>query len=196
MPQQINLYIPILLRPHRHFSARAMVQAFAALVVGIAVLCAWIAIQNLALRRELDATAAQHGRERQSLLGAIAAQPAAGGNLASLEQGLQSMQRGLAERRQTMAELMRGRIVDGRGPSARLRLIAQTVPDDTWLEEIVSGSGRLSLRGRTLDPASLKPWIARLDHEPLLAGQALSTLQVEQEAPGWRFVIVRTGSGP
>lgn len=196
MPQQINLYRPVLLTRPRHFSARTMVQALALVLLGTAAVCTWTALQNVSLGRELEATSHQHASERQALLQAIAANPGAATSTASLEQSLQSLQRRLAEREQTLAELARGRIVDGRSHSARLRLIARTVPESAWLDEIAIHGDSLSLTGRTLDPSALKPWIASLAGEPLLAGQSLTTLKVEQASDDWRFTLIQSGARP
>ena len=196
MPQQINLFSPILLTQPRHFSARTLVQALALLSLGIAALCAWTVVQNTALGRELQSTSQQHAAERQTLQRAIAANPGAAASTTSLEQDLQSLQRRLAEREQTLAELMRGRIVDGRSHSARLRLIARTVPASAWLDEIAIHGESLSLSGRTLDPSALKPWIAALADEPLLAGQSLTALKVDQAGDDWRFTLTQAGARP
>ncbi|NKI92762.1 PilN domain-containing protein [Rhizobacter sp. SG703] len=196
MPQQINLYRPVLLATHRHFSARTIAQSLALVVAGTLAACAWVSFQRAALDRELQATSRQHAAERQSLQKAIAANPAAALQTTSLEQSLQALKRQVGERERLLAELMRGRIVDGRSHSARLRLVARTVPASAWLDEIALHDETLSLSGRTLDPAALKPWIAGLSDEPLLAGQALTTLKVEQAGEHWRFVLVRSGARP
>jgi Tfp pilus assembly protein PilN len=196
MPQQINLFSPILLTQPRHFSARTLVQALALVALGTTALCAWTTTQNAALGRELQAISQQHDTERQALQRAIAANPGAAASTASLEQSLQSLQRRLGEHEQTRAELMRGRIVDGRSHSARLRLVARTVPASAWLDEIAMHGESLSLSGRTLDPSALKPWIAALADEPLLAGQSLTALKVEQAGDDWRFTLTQGGSRP
>lgn len=196
MPQQINLYHPILLAQPRHFSARTLAQALVVVALGIAALCTWAWLQNASLGRDLQATSRHHAAERASLQRAIAANPGAAAGTANLEQSLQALRRQLAEREQALAELMRGRIVDGRSPSARLRLIARTVPASAWLDEITIRGESLSLSGRTLDPSMLKPWIATLADEPLLAGQSLSALKVEQAGDDWRFMLNQAGARP
>ncbi|SHN12101.1 PilN domain-containing protein [Rhizobacter sp. OV335] len=193
MPQQINLYRPVLLATHRHFSARTIAQSLAVVVAGTLAACAWASLQRATLDSELQAASKQHAAERQSLQKAIAANPAAAVQATSLEQSLQALKRQVGERERMLAELMRGRIVDGRSHSARLRLIARTVPASAWLEDIALQDEKLSLSGRTLDPAALKPWIAALSDEPLLAGQALTTLKVEQAGDHWRFMLVQSG---
>jgi Tfp pilus assembly protein PilN len=193
MPQQINLYRPVLLATHRHFSARTIAQSLAVVVAGTLAACAWASSQRTALDSELQATSRQHDAERQSLQKAIAANPAAALQTTSLDQSLQALKQQVGERERTLAELVRGRIVDGRSHSARLRLVARTVPASAWFDDINLQDETLSLSGRTLDPAALKPWIATLSDEPLLAGQALTTLKVEQAGDHWRFVLVRTG---
>jgi Tfp pilus assembly protein PilN len=193
MPQQINLYRPVLLATHRHFSARTIAQSLAVVVAGTLAACAWASFQRTALGSELQAASKQHAAERQSLQNAIAANPAAAVQTTSLEQSLQALKQQVGERERTLAELMRGRIVDGRSHSARLRLIARTVPASAWLEDIALQDEKLSLSGRTLDPVALKPWIAALSAEPLLTGQALTTLKVEQAGDHWRFMLVQAG---
>ncbi|KQU74571.1 MULTISPECIES: PilN domain-containing protein [unclassified Rhizobacter] len=196
MPQQINLYRPVLLTAHRHFSARTIAQSLAVVVAGTLATCAWAAFQRAALDSELQALSRQHAAERQSLQKAIAANPAAAVQTTSLEQGLQALKSRVGERERTLAELMRGRVVEGRSHSARLRWVARTVPAAAWLDEIALQDGKLSLSGRTLDPAALKPWIAALSDEPLLAGQTLTTLKVEQAGDHWRFALVQSGVRP
>jgi Tfp pilus assembly protein PilN len=194
MAQQINLYSPIFLAPRRHFSAHAMVQALAVLAVALAALCAWAWWGSAALQRELRSTGARNADERQRLVTALAAQPASGAAADVLGQELARVQADLAQRRRMLAELDRGRVVEGRSHAAMLRLVAQTVPASAWLTDARLVEGRLELTGMTLQPEALRPWLARLAGHPLTAGQQLAAVKIERStAPGsdaWGFSIV------
>jgi Tfp pilus assembly protein PilN len=182
MPQQINLYNPILLAPRRMFSARTMAQALGLLVLLLAAASTWVQLGSAALRRDRVASAQVQGAERERLVQVLAAQPAASG--VALEQELAQLQQGLAQRGALLAELSRGRLVDGRSHAALLRLIAQTVPAPVWLTEIRLVEGRVELSGLTLQTEVLRPWLSRLADDPMTAGQHLVAVKVEKVLPG------------
>ncbi len=200
MAQQINLYHPILLTTKRYFSARAMAQGLVAVAAGTLLLCGWTVMQTRRLQRDLQATQHLHETERQALVTAIANKPHASTNTTALEQTLKALQPAVAQRQQTLDELTRGTVASGHTHSAMLRLVAQTVPPAVWLTEIKLTNGplgpaaqsnaadpngpgadkRIGLIGMTLDPAVLRPWMAQLSAHPLLTGQPLAAIQVEQ----------------
>jgi len=183
MAQQINLYNPILLSTKRYFSALAMAQALIAIAIGAAALCAWVTIQTQALRKDLLATERSNTSEKQLLMNAIAINPALGISTTALEQNLKALEQTSARRRETLAELTRGTVREGRSHSAMLRLVASTVPQPVWLTEVNVAAGRLEISGMTLDPAVLRPWIAQLSADPQLVGQLLATVHVERANP-------------
>jgi len=170
MPQQINLYSPILLTPKRYFSALAMSQALAAFTAALLALSGWSAYRTATLRHDLQATTQAQEGEHQRLKSALAQQPAAT-SPAALEQELAAEVRLLAERQKMLAELSRGLVTAGRSHSAWLRLLAQTVPAPVWLTEVTLSDGRVELAGATLQPDALRPWLERLGAHPLAAGR-------------------------
>lgn len=179
MAQQINLFSPILLAPRRHFSALAMLQGLALLCAVLVALCAGVLASNGALRRELQGTEQAQGAERERLTRALAVQPAASG--VALEQELVAVRQTLAVRRALLDELTRGRALEGRSHAAILRMVAQTVPAAVWLSDIRLVDGRLELKGRTLQPEALRPWIAQLAQHPLTADQRLAAMKVDRD---------------
>jgi Tfp pilus assembly protein PilN len=183
MPQQINLYSPILLTPKRYFSALAMGQALAAFTAALLALSAWSAFRTVTLRRDLQSTTQAQQGERQRLKNALANQPVAT-SPAALEQELATENRLLAERQKMLAELSRGLVTEGRSHSAWLRLLAQTVPAPVWLTEVTLGDGRVELAGATLQPDALRPWLAKLGAHPLAAGRGFSALKLERSEAG------------
>jgi Tfp pilus assembly protein PilN len=183
MPQQINLYSPILLTPKRYFSALAMSQALAVFTAALLVLSAWSTFRTATLRRDLQSSTQAQDNERQRLKAALATLPAVT-SPAALEQELAAERRLLAERQQMLAELSRGLVTEGRSHSAWLRLLAQTVPAPVWLTEVKLAENRVELTGATLQPDALRPWLARLGAHPLAAGRSFTALKVERHEAG------------
>jgi Tfp pilus assembly protein PilN len=204
MAQQINLYSPILLAPKRYFSALAMAQALAALVVGLAGLSLWSVSHTQSLKRDLASATAADTAEQQRLQGALAARPAAPTNVSALEQELAQARKQLAEREALLASMRAPAPGNGISRSALLRLLAQTLPASAWLTEVKLEGGRVELAGATLQPEALRPWLDRLSAHPALAGQALEAVRVERRetdaGPGresWAFRVVSgRGSAP
>jgi Tfp pilus assembly protein PilN len=179
MAQQINLHSPILLAPRRYFSALAMVQALAALAVGLAGLCAWTLNSTQTLKRDLQSASAAHGAERQRLSGMLAQRPARASDSAILQE-VAAEERLLAERRRQRDGLMQGLALEGRSHSAWLRLLAQTVPGPVWLTEVKLGDKGVQISGQTRQPEALRPWLATLSGHPLAGGHAFAAVQVER----------------
>jgi Tfp pilus assembly protein PilN len=180
MPQQINLCTPILLTQKRYFSAQTMVQALAVFVVLGGGLCAyWVWSLNAASEGFKKTLASQSG-ELERLQSAIQIGKT---GLGPVESALtQELQGGRAEllRRETLyAELQRGLFRPGWGHSARLQLVAQSIPAQVWLTEVKADESQLDVSGFTLEPAALNEWVNKLAASPLLQGQKLSTVKVE-----------------
>lgn len=205
MAQQINLYSPILLAPKRYFSALAMVQALAVLVVGLVGLSLWSISHTQNLRRDLASATAAGAAEQQRLQVALAARPAAPTNVSALEQELAQARKQLAEREALLASISTPAPGSGISRSALLRLLAQTLPASAWLTEVKLVDGRVELAGATLQPETLRPWLDRLSAHPAMAGQALEAVRVERReadaGPGresWAFRVVsgRSSTAP
>ena len=189
MAQQINLFNPILLTPKRHFSAAAMLPALGALALGLAALSGWTMMNTRQLRHDLTAADATYRAEKQSVLAALARQPAPR-DTAALEQELDRARRALAERRQQLDDLRGG--ASGSSPTAWLQLLALTAPPPLWLTEVRIAGAQIEIGGATLQPEVLRPWLARLAGDTLAAGQPFASLRVERvataETPTWTFV--------
>lgn len=180
MPQQINLCTPILLTQKRYFSAQTMVQALAVFVLLGGALCAyWIWSLNAA-SEGFKKTLASQSRELVSLQSAIQKGKAGAGPVdAVLTQELQVQRAELLQREKLMEELQRGLFPPGWGHSARLQLVAQSIPAQVWITEVKADENQLDVSGFTLEPAALNEWVGRLAASPLLKGQKLSTVKVE-----------------
>lgn len=180
MAQQINLLTPILLAPRRLFSAVAMLQGLLLLLGGgllISIALIWQAKQTSAA---LATAHLQARNERQSLQQAMAALPG-GGDATALQQQLAQLKQDNASQAQALSDWQSGLPQAGRSHADLLRLLAQTTPATIWLQELRWNGQRLQLEGRTLAPASLQPWLARLAAHPLLQGQQLAAVRVERQ---------------
>ena len=75
--------------------------------------------------------------------------------------------------------MQRGLFRPGWGHSARLQLLAQSIPAQVWVTEVKADEGQLNVSGFTLEPAALNDWVAKLAASPLLQAQKLSTVQID-----------------
>lgn len=180
MSQQINLCAPILLTQKRYFSAQTMVQALAVFAVLGGGLCAyWVWSLNVA-SEGFKKTLATQSRELESLQSAIAQGKAGAGPVeASLTQDLQRRRAELLQREAMLEELQRGLSRPGWGHAARLQLVAQSIPSPVWVTEVKADESQLDVSGFTLEPSALNDWVLKLAASPLLKGQKLSTVKVE-----------------
>ncbi len=184
MPQQVNLCLPILRKQEKRFGAQSLAQALAVLLlVGGALGAAWV--WNLrGAADSLQLTLSAQARELDELRGALErAKASAGPAESAVLQELRQRRQELQQRQGVLAALNQGLFEPGRGHSARLKLVAQTIPPVVWLTQIKTDYQLLELGGYTLEPAALNDWVAKLAVSPLLQGQTLNTVKVEGVQP-------------
>lgn len=180
MAQQINLCTPILLTQKRYFSAQTMVQALAVFVVFGGGLCGYWVWSLNAASEGFKKTLATQSRELERLQAAIKQGKAGIGPVeAAVTQDLQGRRAELLQREKLLQELQRGLFQPGWGHTARLQLVAESIPPQVWVTEVKADDGQLDVSGFTLEPAALNEWVARLAASPLLQGQKLATVKVE-----------------
>lgn len=209
MAQKINLCTPILLKEKRYFSAQTMAQALVVLaVVGGALLTYWVGSLNVA-STGFKATLALQSLELQALESALKQGKAGAGTAeVALTQELQLRRAELLQREQLLAELQLGLFRPGWGHSARLQLLAQSIPAQVWVTAVKADDAQLEVSGFTLEPAALNDWVGRLGASPLLKDQKLATVKVENAStalrgpaaaaprPMWTFSLVNAISKP
>jgi Tfp pilus assembly protein PilN len=180
MPQQVNLCLPILRKQKSRFAAQTLAQALALLLlVGGALSAAWV--WNLTLASDsLKLTMAAQTKELEGLRAALE-QTRANAGPAEAAMALQVQQRKLElhQREKVLAALGQGLFTPGQGHAARLDLIARTVPAVAWITQIKADDHHLEVAGYTLEPAALNEWVGKLVASPLLQGQVLSTVKLE-----------------
>jgi Tfp pilus assembly protein PilN len=188
MVQQVNLCLPILRKQKASFSAQTLLQALAAvLVVGGLLGAAWVWNLNQA-SDSLKQTLAAQTQELAAMQAAIEKNQAGSGPaLAAAQQVLTQQRAVLAQRQQALVALQQGRSEPGFGHAARLQLVAQTIASQAWLTQLRADDTQLEVSGFTLEPAVLTDWVNRLAQSPLLKGQNLSTVMVEQVKPDARL---------
>jgi Tfp pilus assembly protein PilN len=191
MPQQINLCTPIFLTQKRYFSANTMAQALGVFLLLGGALSAYWSWSLKQISAGYQQSVASNQREIDRLQAAIKiAKASAAPADTALVQELQQRRDELQHRERLLEEFRRGLTREGWGHSARLQLVAQSIPPQVWVTEIKADDSRFELSGYTLEPAALNVWMARLAASPLLQGQQLSTIKVERAV-----TELRTGAG-
>lgn len=182
MAQQINLFTPLLLSRKPSFTARTMAVSlllFLGLVALLAAYGVW-ALRNSseAIKKELADRAAEKASLTQAIQGKSSAD---GSNRDVLARELGEVRAQLAERQRILSELGQGLVSPETGHAARLRLVAQTIPNQAWINELSSDGQLLSLTGVTTSPPVLNDWMDRLAAHPLLKGQKFAVVKIERQ---------------
>jgi len=198
MPQQINLFTPILLTQRRYFSAQAILQALSVLVFfGGGLYTYWIWELGTASEK-LKKTLALESRELESLH-LVIKQNQVGGSAASIALAqVQAQRTELLRVEKILAALQQGLIRPGKGYAARLELLAQTIPANVWITKLSTDERQLEISGFTFEPSLLETWIDRLALNPLLKGQTLQAVKVKSVTtgletmtrPSWSFSFI------
>lgn len=191
-PGQINLYNAALLPRREHFAAHHIAAGVLVAAIGMSAIAWWAAGQLGTLRREVA--------EQERLLAAQTAQAMAPPTIegqpvpspqqvAALEQALRSKQAALEARRAARDELEHGMAGVDRGPSALMRMIATTIPQEAWLTGLRAVGPRVEVTGKALEPAAVDEWLGRMRASRLLAEQPQPTVRaerIEMPTPGGR----------
>ena len=179
MPQQINLYSPVLVTQKQYFSATVMVQALAALTLVGAAYTVYemssLRSRTEAMNRTLATQAQALAALQQTIVQRKAATVPAGLTLA---QDLQARRADLLHLERAQAQLQRGLFRPGEGHAARLALVASSIPAAAWVTGVKADPERLEVSGFTLDPDALNGWIDQLAGSALLTGQRLAAVNV------------------
>ena len=200
MPQQINLYSTALKAPPQRFAAETLAVGLGITALLIVIGCLWVQWQTRQVQHDAALARTQHLQDKQRLTARLADLPSTAGTASALEQQLAQTLALLKQQRALLDELMQGQLDEQHKRSALLRRVAQTVPAAVWLTQVDIDDHRLTLHGRTLEPDSLRPWLAQLNAQPFLPEQPLAGLKIERDnaAPTttsgtpepWRFTLV------
>lgn len=184
MSQQINLYNTALKAPRQRFGAEVIAAGLGVTALVVVATCIWAQAITHTAQQNAAAARASLAAEKQSLTASLASLPSGANQASALEQQLAQADAALMQRRAVLDELTRGRVDESHRRSVLLGRVAQTVPKAVWLTQIDIDDSRLELRGRTLEPESLRPWLAQLAADPILPGQPLAALKIERDTTG------------
>jgi hypothetical protein len=185
MQQQINLYEKALHAESTAFAAAPLVGGLALVTAGLLLisLFAWWRVDSLG--RNLQAVRTQLARQ-----GALVRQgdgfASAAGGTAAFAARLRTMAAELERRQQALGYLRSGAAGTAGGFSARLEALARERLDGLWLRAVLltGNSDRFVLSGRAVRAELVPMYLARLQHEPALAGTALQILTISGPKPG------------
>lgn len=179
MSQQINLFNPVFLKQKRHFSALAMVQAFALVLVGSLGIYAFEARQNRVLQAALSDTEKQLVSRRDQLL-RFSKEFSEQGASRALADDLQRAEARLQDRRALLEDLKTGVGGDALGYSRYLGALARQSMQGVWLTGVGIGgkTNDLVIKGRALDSTLVPAYIRALNREPPIAGRRIGELRL------------------
>jgi len=204
MPQQINLLDQVRVAQKRYFLAPAMLKSlsFLLLVGGF-----WSSDWLSSMETEGDLvkqSMAVQSREIVSAQGSIELRKKYDKARSALVQELEASRRELLQEEQTARQRHQGLLRPGWGHAARLRLVAQSIPAQVWVTTMSINQGKFKIEGFTLEPAALSEWAGALAANPLIEGQKLSSINLQEAGkakfktsrPVWSFNLVSTISEP
>ena len=180
MSQQINLFNPIFLKQKKHFSATAMLQGLALILLGAIVVMVYARAQLTGLAGEAAATAGRL-KSTQAQLAKVKAEYGSHSKSKELEQQIKKVETELKVEQQFLTVARQGNFDKNKGYSEYFRALARQIVDGLWLTGFtISGAGNsIELRGRALQPELVPEYINRLKHESVMTGKAFSALQME-----------------
>jgi len=178
MSQQINLYNPIFRKQKKVFSSATMLQAFALIVLVVAVFYFAIALQTPVLEIRSAETSRQLKAELERLK-AYGAGESPAERAKALAERRKGLEAALSANTQALAafESEGGRV---EGYAEVLRALARVSVDGVWLTRInfARGKGDVSIVGRATRPELVPTYLERLRAEQVLRGSDFSRLEV------------------
>lgn len=172
MSQQINLYRPIFRKQEKKFSARAMLQAGAAIAGGVVVIYGLLAWQVAALREDARQVERQLAASQKRLQD-VTQKLGPGAKSQLLADEVTRLEKQVAARLRVQEILRQGIFTNARGYSDFLEAFARQHVPGVWLTGFdITGAGEnLRLSGRTTDPAKVPRYVQRLSGEQALTGK-------------------------
>jgi hypothetical protein len=202
MSQQINLYNPIFRKQKKVFSSTTMLQAFALIVVVVAVFFYWISLETSLLEIRANDSSRQLRGELERLK-AYGAGESPAERAKALAERRKALEAALTANTQALAafDSEAGR---AEGYAEVLRALARVSVDGVWLTRIsfARGRGEVSIAGRATRPELVPAYLERLRGEQALRARDFSRLEVVRPtakgdgAPAPRAVEFTLSSAP
>lgn len=181
MSQQINLLNPGLMKQKQPFSALALLQTVAVVLLGIILIAGYAHVQTMRLQVNADQISQQlHDTEQQ--IAKLRATAGVASKRPVLEAELKQLDADLQIKRRIAATLQTSRFGHTAGYSVYLTAFARQIPEGAWLTGFtIGGDGsEIGLRGRTLRPELVADYVNQLKREKIMQGKDFTTLQIAQ----------------
>jgi hypothetical protein len=179
--QQVNLYSPIFRRQEKKFSARAMLQAGGAILVGVVLLAGLNLWQFLTLRSELKNAEQQQAVVLKQLEDVRRQfKPRIGDP--KLEEEVAKLEALLAVSSQAQTVLRRDIFGESHGYSTYFVAFARQSLPGLWLTGIdITGAGQaMQLSGRASAPERVPQYLQKLSAEKVLSGTEFKLFRLER----------------
>lgn len=180
MSQQINLFNPIFLKTKKMFSAVSLFQASGLLILGTAMVGAYLNYQTTQLTKSAALITAQlNTAETQAAK--LRATAVSHGESKSLEDNLKNLDNDIENRKKITAILQKNDFGNTRGYSNYLVALARQIPNGVWLTgfDITGGDSHISIQGRTFKPELVPAYVSQLKRESVMQGRSFATLKMQ-----------------
>ncbi len=186
MSQQINLYNPLFLKKEKLFSARTMVQALGLVVIGLAGIYGYSAMQTRQAERLVKDYAAQVATQREQMV-ALSARSGANVRSKTLEAEVVRLEAAVKARQGLLDTLTTGQLGNSEGISRYFAAFGRQATAGVWLTGFAIGEGGNDLRvnGRALHPDLVPAYLRALNREDVMRGRQVTelTLAAKGAAP-------------
>lgn len=184
MSQQINLFNPIFLKQKKYFSAVTMVQALGLILLGCALLTAYMVMQTNKLKNEVAASSARLAATQVQLV-----QITAAGQMRQKDKVLEEQVKRAEAEVQAMQEVFltvrKGDLGNTSGYSEYFRAFSRQSVSGLWLTGLtINGAGNgIEINGRAMRPELVPEYLARLKREQALQGKSFASLEIQMPKP-------------
>ncbi len=199
--QQVNLYQPIFRKQKKKFSAKAMLQASAAVVVGIVSLYAYTQWHVIQLQNELKQADKQLAAVNERLE-SVTQKFGGRSRGESLQDKIDRLERQVRGRQRIQEILRRGIFSNTEGFSDYFAAFARRHIPGVWLTgfDIIGAAEEMRLQGRSTNPEIVPRYMQRLSAEESLNGIEFHVFQMTRPQVGGKqasyveFLAKTTGS--
>ncbi len=196
MMQQINLYQPVFRRERKVFSAVAMMQVLAVVVVALLGIYSWQFIATHALQRQLDVYQ-QHQVTAQKRLSELMLKLSSRKVNPVLAEVLSRAQQELAGRRAVLRALSSQSHGNTQGFASLLGALSHSVHAGIWLTgvKLNHGGTQLALAGRLTQAEKLPQYLHQLRRQPVVSGYRFAKLEIvrDQKTGQLHFLLATLG---
>ena len=181
MSQQINLFNPLFRKQKKYFSFMAMMEALAIIVLGLALIYAYVVSQRADLNRQAAEVERQH-LVQQARFQKVSAELALDQAADALASKTNAALTDISARDAVLKQLNSGVSGSGAGYSELLKAFARQTVSGLWLTglQLEPGGQRLTIKGRAVQAELVPGYIQRLGREKALKGYSFERLRLDR----------------